>query len=128
AQAQYEGRALVLVRPWDWGPAGAGLPGGANHRRRRRGARRDDFQSQLKPDAVRGAVLRQAADHDWRAAQVRDALLEDLLDNLLGIHLALADLARSGGGYRPGETPAVAVEQRHRPKVARLGVQTILHH
>src|SRR5206468_875065 len=99
----------------------------ANHRRRWRRARRDDFQSLLEPDAMRGAVLRQAAYHHRSAAQVSDALYADHLDDLFGIHLALADIARPGRSHGPSKAPAVAMEQRHCPKIDRPRIQAVLH-
>src|SRR5438093_12023934 len=102
------------------------LLGGADDGRRWRRARGDDFQALLEPDAMRRAILGQAANHNRRAAQMRNALLLDLLDNLLRIDLPLADITRAGRRHRPGKTPSVAMKQRHGPEIDRPRVQAVL--
>ena len=73
-----------------------------------------------------GAILRQRADHDRRAAEMRDALGFDQADGLARLGLAHADVPAAGGGDCPGEAPAVAVEHRQGPQIHAALIQTVL--
>ena len=102
---------------------GADLLGRADHGGRGRRAGGHDLQPALEADAVRGAILRQSADHHGRAAQMRYALGLGSVPPLCRIHLPQADMARAGSGYGPGKTPAVAMEQRQRPEINGAAVR-----
>ena len=52
----------------------------------------------------------------------------DQLDHLCRIHLPQAYMPRAHGRHRPGETPAVAVEQRQRPKINGIRPEPVLEH
>ena len=90
-----------------------------DHRRRRRGA--GDHRAHLVVDAF--AHRRRRGDQqvvdDRRRAVVIDALAPDRLEDRLRLDLAQAHVHAAEQGHGPREAPAVAVEHRQRPQVAR---------
>ena len=90
----------------------AGLLGGADDGGRRRRAGGHDAQGVAESNGVGGAILRQRTDHHRRAAEVGDAFGFDQAHGLARVGLAQADVTAARGSDGPGETPAVAVEQR----------------
>ena len=71
-------------------------------------------------ERARGRVLADHREHGRGAAEVGDALGPEEPPDLAGVDRPQAHVRAAGAGHRPGEAPAVAVEHRQRPQVARL--------
>src|SRR5208337_2886835 len=120
------------VRPVGFGEAinvsdlDADFLSGANHRWWRRRGRRDHPQPGLEANAASRAVLGQGANHHRRATKMGDAFLLDKVHRTLGDDLRQADMAPAHRGYRPRETPAVAVEHGQRPEIDGAAGEAVL--
>ena len=63
--------------------------------------------------------MQQQVEHDRGAAHVRDPVLLDEGEDLCGVHGPQTHVGAARRGHPPGVRPAVAVEHRQRPQVAR---------
>jgi len=91
-----------------------------DHRRGRRRAAGRAFDRLREFHLGRVRRVRQQGEHHRRAAHVGDAVLGDAAVDRRRIEPAQADVGPVGGGHRPGEGPAVAVEHGQRPEVDRI--------
>ncbi len=87
-------------------------------RRRGRGGHHLDLARQRTP-LFRLGVDHHIEDHG-RAAKMRHSFLVDGAEDLRRFNPAQTDTGSGLGRERPGKAPAVAVEHRQRPKIARM--------
>ena len=99
------------------GDVEARLPHRLEHRfrRRRRGGDELDHVRQRLLLGVEG--VEQRRHHDRRAAQMRDLVAGDGIEDRRRPHLAQAHMGAGDHRDRPRKAPAVAVEHRQRPQI-----------
>ena len=116
---RHRGRAVDLGQPVGVRDPEAHARHALDHRGRRRGAGHHAVHRLRDARAlVLGSIDDEVVD-DGRGAVVRHAVIAHGREDGRGVHAPQANVRAAHHGQRPGEAPAVAVEHRQRPQVAR---------
>mmetsp|Transcript_33576 Transcript_33576/g.68684 ORF Transcript_33576/g.68684 Transcript_33576/m.68684 type:complete len:259 (-) Transcript_33576:179-955(-) len=94
---------------------------------RRGGSSRRGHELQVLVPGLWTRVLKHGAHHNGSPRDVGHSVLLHRREDVIGHHLAQADVDPGHSCHGVGEEPAVQVENRHRPKVDAMPVQRPFH-